>query len=446
MRRLGWKSWTENEDGNIGMIFAAMLIPTIMLIGGAVDYGDAINKKTLLQNAADAATLAAAKLDDDDTSAIIAMAEGVFAAKLEGTALEGVEPDVTFDDSAVTLTADGTSQTAFMKMANIDKLDFHVRSVASKGTDDVAADETATWGKLCLLALDPNASTGILAQGSKTIDLGTCWAYTNSESTTAVDDIGNSYVFDSGGVCAVGFADVDHDNFNPAPRSGCNKTIADPYATTGAYPSAAAWVPKTAMPTVPAACKSSGLTLKKGTYTLDPGRYCAGIKMQAQAKVTFNPGVYIIDDGSLQSSSGSQLTGTNVVFYLYNSNTANTTYPKLDIGSGSIVSLVGRHTGQSYQGFAVMQNAMHGQGQTSLIQGGGTFNMEGVLYLPTQKLEIGGNGAMNGSSNFFIGVVKSVELRGSGHLYVKARTASSLLPDITPEMPTLNSQTTRLIE
>jgi hypothetical protein len=450
MRRLGWnKDWISKEDGNVGIIFAAMLIPTIMLIGGAVDYGDAINKRTLLQAAADAATLAGAKLDDDDPAAIIATAEGIFAAKLEGTALEGITPDVDFADSQLTLTVSTEVPTAFMRMASIDSLEVFARSVAQKGNDDAEA-ESGTWGNICLLALDPDTSVGIDVQGSKTAELGTCWAYSNSDSDFSVDSTGNSYTFNSGGVCAAALLDaeaIDHNNFNPSVREGCDQ-IDDPFANVGAYPSAASWDPTFTLPTVSnTTCTANGLSLKKGTYTLNPGQYCGGLEAKAQAKVTFNPGVYIVTDGAFKAWSGAQLTGTNVLFYLYDrSSAANTSSPIFEIQGGATVSLTGRHAGSSYEGYLLIQNALAATGSTSTIQGGGTFNMEGVLYLPTQKLEMGGNGSMNGSSHYFMAVAKSFYIYGSGTLTVKDHDGSSPLPDITPEMPDLDSQAARLVE
>lgn len=94
----------------------------------------------------------------------------------------------------------------------------------------------------------------------------------------------------------------------------------------------------------------------------------------------------------------------------------------------------------------MIQNALAGQGQTSIIQGGGTFNMEGVGHMPTQKLEMGGNGDMNGSSKYFMAVAKEFEMRGSGHLYIKQHQSASLLPDITPDLPEIDAKTARLTE
>lgn len=447
MRRYGLKRrWLNNESGNVGIIFAASIVPVVLLIGSAVDYGEASKKKATLQLAIDAAALAAARTVDDDVSAAIAEAEKVFEGKVKGTDLEGVVPTVAAKDGEITLTAHATSPTAFMKIVNIDEFDLNVRAVAERGQEESSGDSTAD-GKVCLLALDPNAFHGLEIQGSKTADLGTCWAYVNSDSEESVDDTGNRYSFISSGVCTVGLESVEHDNYSTNPREGCS-SMSDPFADTGAYPSAAAWDPKLTMPVITDKdCKAGTLNLKRGNFTLDPGQYCGGIRMQAHAKVTFNPGIYKIADGQLYASSGSQLTGTNVLFYF--GNVPNSTYTgaqNMFIQGGATVSLTGRHSGSSYEGFLVIQNALAGEGQTSLIQGGGTFNMEGVLYLPTQELEIGGNGDMNGSSKYFIAAAKKLYLRGSGHLNITQRQSGSLLPDITPDLPELDAKTARLTE
>ncbi len=161
------KRFAVNESGNVGMIFAAMIIPTIMLIGGAVDYGQAINKKTILQGAADAATLAAAKLDDDEPEAIISAAQAIFLAKIEKAGIEDVQFQVNFVDNEVRLTASTTEPTAFMKVAAIDELPVEAYSVATKGHDDQVEDPDDTWGKLCMLALDPDASEGLKLRAAR---------------------------------------------------------------------------------------------------------------------------------------------------------------------------------------------------------------------------------------------------------------------------------------
>ena len=440
MREASASKWLAvNESGNVGMIFAAMIVPMVMMIGGAVDYGQAINKKTLLQGAADAATLAAAKLDDEEPGAIISTAQGVFEAKIEKAGLKNVDFDVQFVDNEVRLTAHTIEPTAFMKVASIDELPVDAYSAATKGFDDQVEEADGTWGKLCVLALDPNASQGLKVQGSKIAELGTCWAYVNSQSTASVQSIGNSYSFNAGGVCTVGLTDIEHNNFDPSVRAGCDPAE-DPFANTGAYPSAASWQPKFDLPDVEAAgCIARALRLRKGTFTMLPGRYCGGLEIRAQATASFVEGVYIMDSGPLRAWSGATLNGDNVVFYQYGDDAI------VEIQGGANVDLTGRHSGETYAGFLMIQNAQAAEGETSTIQGGGVFTMEGVVYMPTQQLAMGGNGDMNGKSDFFVVVAKDFYIFGSGHLYVKANNGSSPLPDVTPNMPDLEAQTTRLV-
>lgn len=433
------KRFGVNESGNVGMIFAAMIIPTIMLIGGAVDYGQAINKKTILQGAADAATLAAAKLDDDEPEAIIQAAHAIFLAKAAKAGIEDAVVQIDFVDNEVRLSASTTEPTAFMKVASIDELPVEAYSVATKGYDEQVDEQDDTWGKLCMLALDPNASEGLKVQGSKIAELGSCWAYVNSDSSSSVQSVGNSYEFNAGGVCTVGLADVEHNNFHPSVRPACDP-VEDPFANASAYPSAASWEPKFDLPDVEAeGCMAYDLRLRKGTFTMLPGRYCGGLEIRAQAAATFTEGIYTIDSGAFRAWSGATLTGDNVAFYQYGEDAI------VEIQGGANVELVGRHAGESYEGFLFIQHAEAAEGETSTIQGGGVFTMEGIVYMPTQKLEMGGNGDMNGTSDFFIVVAKDFYIYGSGKLHVKANNGSSPLPDLTPNMPDLDSQTTRLV-
>lgn len=263
----------NNESGNVGMIFAASIIPVVMLIGSAVDFGDASKKRATLQLAIDAAALAAARTVDDDVTAAIDEAARSSRRKSRAprsrASCRPSRPSCT-----ITLTAHVASKTAFMKIVNIDEFNLNVRAVAERGQEELSGDSTAD-GKVCLLALDPNATHGLEMQGSKTADLGTCWSYVNSETAESVDDTGNSYSFVSSGVCTVGLS-LDHsDNFSIKPREGCS-AMADPFANTGAYPSASAWSPKLTMPQITDKdCKAGTLNLKKGTSISIPASTAA---------------------------------------------------------------------------------------------------------------------------------------------------------------------------
>ena len=56
---------------------------------------------------------------------------------------------------------------------------------------------------------------------------------------------------------------------------------------------------------------------------LNPGVYCGGITISNNARVTFNPGIYILLGGGFDASNNATLTGQNVSFY----NTFDGTHP-----------------------------------------------------------------------------------------------------------------------
>jgi hypothetical protein len=72
----------------------------------------------------------------------------------------------------------------------------------------------------------------------------------------------------------------------------------------------------------------------------------------------------------------------------------------------------------------------------SNIQGGGTFKMQGVIYMPKQRIEVSGNGDVNNANiNVFGMVAKDFYFRGNGVFNAKRHTGYGNVPDIMPEMP-----------
>ena len=68
-------------------------------------------------------------------------------------------------------------------------------------------------------------------------------------------------------------------------------------------------------------------------------------------------------------------------------------------------------------------------------QGGGTMNLEGMLYMPTQRIEVSGNGNVNGSSPYFAMVAKDFYFRGNGTFKMSKSTGGASAADIVPNLP-----------
>lgn len=411
-----------DDKGSAGPVFALMLMPMAMIIGCAVDYGMALKIRGQLRTAADAGAIAAASLSSTTSKdARETLAKNSTKANLPSDMGASVSAD--FASPRITVTASKAYQTSFLRMASINELNLSATAVAESTT--AAATE-----KICILGLDPDSTDGIHIQGTNTADYTGCWGHTNSTKATALNANGSNAKAIGLGHSAVGGLDAPFDNFSPTPKTG-QSAVADPYAETSAYPTRSSYVPKSmaAAPYMPSSCKQSGLKLKKGTYTLDPGRYCNGLTIMAQATVVLNPGIYIVDNGTFDVQSGASVSGSNVVFY-YSGAAA-----KFQVIGGGTVNLSGRKAGQSYEGFLMIASANSSPGETSRVQGGSNFKVEGVIYAPTQRIEVGGESNANQDSKYFGIVAKDLYLIGNGKFYFRPHQPASELPDILPLMP-----------
>lgn len=416
--------FARDERGNAAIIFALTLVPVAVLAGGTVDYGKVLAERAKLQAAADAAVLAAAQEGGTTAAERTETATRVFNANTRNTNLANVAPHVVVTGDSVTIEAISPVQTPFLNIVNIPTLDASVASTAMAG-DTISSNVP---GKVCLLALDPNSTDGIHLQGANQVNYADCWAHTNSEKATAINAVGNNAKAYGKGHCAVGAWTQTHDTFSPLPTGAC-KVVPDPFATVGAY-EAGTYTPTFAPPAKAVTCKASNLNLKKGVFTLDPGRYCGGINIQAGATVTFNAGVYYVDNGVFNVQSGSSVTGSNVVFYLEGASS------RMQVIGGGTVNLSGRTTSASYAGFLVIAHPNANPMGESNIQGGGTFKMQGVIYMPKQRIEVSGNGDVNNATISVFGMVaKDFYFRGNGVFNMKKHGGTGTIPDIMPSMP-----------
>lgn len=397
-----------------------VLVPATLLTGGSVDIGKVMAERSRLQAAADAASVAGASGVDVPDTMRIQTATNVFTANLTTSA---VAPTVTVSGKAVTVQASSAISTPFLSLMSVFSITADVSSTAT-GTDQQIG---VSAGKICLLALDPNSDDGIHVQGSNRIYYDNCWSQTNSTKATAINATSANSQARGAGHCAVGGYSDPGGGFTPAPTAGCLETP-DPYAIGSAY--SGSYTPTYAVPTKPATCKAQNLNLKKGTFSIDPGRYCGGITVQAGASVIFTPGEYYIDNGQLSIGSGANALGRNVMFYLSGA------LSNFSISGGGTVGLTGRESGNSNAGFLLIAALDACPLCSSNIQGGGSFALQGQIYVPKQRIEVAGNGDVNGAAiNVFAMAAKDFYFRGNGIFKLQRYSGSGNVPDIMAQMP-----------
>jgi hypothetical protein len=398
-----------NKSGNVGIIFGLMLIPMLAVSGAAIDYGRAVSAKSKLQGIVDAAANAGARLpataNQNREKAVLA----VFDANVTGTELEGVQPQVKASNADTSVKATYTMETALLGLIGIDEID-----VTAKTT---SRSQIENGGVVCLLALNPDTPDGLHLQGINKTSQKNCWAWVNSTNATSINAVGAS-AGTAQGFCTVGgVAGAEH--FSPAPYKGCD-AFEDPFAA------------KFSSFSYSAACTKTNLQLKSGTYTLEPGTYCGGLSLKPQANVTFKPGLYVIKDGEFEVQAGATATGDGVTFYFTGSGTT------FEIRGGAAIDFKApkENATAGVPGFLFVQNKTTSPGAELIIQGGGRIKMEGVLYAPTWRVNIGGNGEVNQESQFWAMIADSFYMEGNGKLYINSDAPAIGLPDLMPKIPT----------
>jgi Flp pilus assembly protein TadG len=144
------------ERGNVAMMFALMLPVLITSIGAAIDYSRAVNARSAMQAAADATALMISKEAASLTAAqITTKAQAYFNALYNHPEIGSVTFSAAYtansgSGASVAVTAAGSMQTDFMKLAGISSMPINVAA-------------TTKWGNMryrIALALDNTGSMG----------------------------------------------------------------------------------------------------------------------------------------------------------------------------------------------------------------------------------------------------------------------------------------------
>lgn len=417
-------SFFGNKDGAVAIIFAASLVPLVIAVGAAIDYGRALHVKTQLQSATDAAALAGASMaansanGDRQTAAIGVLISNVTAL---GNA-NGLQKTISFGNNSIEVRTSLKVPTTLAKLITPEIL-VGATSKAQFGSG------LSTSAPLCLLALNKAAPDTFKAWGTADLIAPDCAVQSHSVDLAGMA-VGGSATATAAHFCSAG----GHAGtaFKPAVEDNCTPTD-DPYI--GKYTADALLKSSPAINVLAACNESTPVDLKKqenlvfnaggptNTYV-----FCDFVKLGAGAVVTFQPGVYVFTDYLLVSSGSALNAPAGVTFYFVDKNTfsgAKEANTPLTVQGGADFNLVAPTSGP-LAGMAIVHplvSAYTGDTKpvsTHTIIGGGKVNIVGTIYSPQAKVRVTGNGTINDTSNYFSIIADFVELEGNGQLYINA--------------------------
>ena len=157
LKTLGWgvRGLARNTRGNVAILFGLAIIPIVLGVGVAVDYGRALLVRERMTSAADTAALAIGSWTGLTEAELKTKAQQYFNANYPGNTLGTVgKLNVSFQGDDILVSVSGSVPTTFMRLANIDSVDVGSTAVITKKERNI---ELA-------LVLD---TTGSMGQGGK---------------------------------------------------------------------------------------------------------------------------------------------------------------------------------------------------------------------------------------------------------------------------------------
>lgn len=136
-----FKRFWQNEEGNIAMIVAMMLVPMVGTIGAGVDFMRAVSLRGELQASVDSGALAAANLQSTGDIATIVdqYVDSNLARHTDflATVTVTVEEEVAINSKTVDVTASGHIDTYFLGLLGIETLDVTASTSATESMQNV---------------------------------------------------------------------------------------------------------------------------------------------------------------------------------------------------------------------------------------------------------------------------------------------------------------------
>lgn len=385
MRRLA-----DDRRGVTAITTALLLVVALGFVGFGIDFGMGYTSRRTAQGAADSAAFSASVAQYAGASDAAAQARAVAATYGIQDGVGGVTVAVndppatgphTTDPNAVEVVISRPGTQFFGGLLGQAKGMIRARAVATV----VAGHD----GNGCVVTFDPAGMQTLLVNGNPNINLDGCSVYDNSRSDQAFAMNGSATLTAQAAYVVGGFFHNGNTKLN-APLSTGVKPLDDPYADTK--------VPEFS----PGNCDNSAVVNGATTKTFTPtsGKpyvFCNGLTINGGATVTFKPGTYVIDGGSLIINGNSIVRGDGVTFVLTNHTGSNIATVTINGGADVQLSAPLPSSGEPLPGMVFYQDRRASTSGQDTFNGGAKQIFSGILYFPTQRMVFnGGTNVVNG--------------------------------------------------
>lgn len=380
----------EAKEGGVALWTAVCLPPLAVISIGAVELVSVSADRAKMQEAADTAALTAAReLGYSGPGGVIERAQ-VNAL----TPLAGIAERTTLEATA-TLAADERTVTVVITG---NRMSFFGNLLPPGGFNTRAESSATALGSkpLCVVGMQSSSGVNIHLQNTSRIQSPGCLIQSNRD--VQVDNLAR---IQAGEVQVSGRATG---RIDPAALTGA-PVLPDAYASTNVV--------------FPMSCNVGDiLTVVQGAnVTLQPGLHCGDININ-NGTLTLAPGDHFFRRSQIKVDSSGTLTGDGVTMFFDNQSA-------LEAKSGGTVNLLGRRTGP-WAGFLIV--GPRTAGLDFKFESDNVNRLEGVIYLPNNKLLVSGSNQVAEGSNWTVTLAKIMEVRGSVALVINVDYAASDVP------------------
>ena len=386
--RLGWDS-----SGNVAVIAALGLLPIMSVVGLALDFHTAENRKADVQAALDMSVVNATKALQEGASfdevrqALADSMAKITANQADGLSCRGSQPEISETKDKVYASYTCDQETSIGTMLGIKTIGF---DVAARAVYRSVSDG-------CILALGPVAPEGVRVSGSARVNTDGCSVMSNVLGPDSVYVSGAAKLEASCVYAAGGIGDLSAITTTaciaPVPNDG---RIRDPYEDIQITEDVASMK-----------CEKPVKT-SSGTYTLPAGRYCgADVKLMGDIQLE-DGGVYYFDGADLEMrSSWSTLAGKDVTLVFMND-------AEFSNANGGTVNLSAPTSGDWSGILMYGDRDTTSSGAYMKIAGNNYSTMTGALYFPKTDIEFRGTSdSADGCTQL---VARSVDFGGDANL------------------------------
>lgn len=392
--------FAQATAGGLAVSFAVSLPVLLVILGTASDYAVMTKLRAELQEAADAAAMAGAReipMANADPEQVENAARTFAVYRLTGDATTSAEKLAALALSVDVEVAKDLSVVDVTIKENWSPFFAHF---VSKKVTPVRVNAAARFvgrNNICVMGL-AKYKTAIDIDHDGRLTGNDCGVFSNSGDSNSLR-IAHGAVVKASIICTAGGSSVSGSaNVSPKVVTDC-PVVDDPLANRP--------------PPKVGSCSHKSLVIDSQVVSLDPGVYCGGITIKGTARVTFNAGVYVINDGGLVVMNNGSIEGTGVGFYMTGKGSG------IKFASGTRISLAapkdGPMAGLLFFEDRKMTGTIHNR-----ITSNDARTLLGTLYLPVGSLMIDAKQPVADQSAYTAIVGKSIELRSGPNLVLNS--------------------------